>query len=502
MEIRCEYSRMTIPSDRSYATVAARYVSEVGKRIGFEEEDVRAIELGVEHAVAGVIDYSFEPGEQGNLEISIERAPEGLKVIIRDAGMPFDPKEISPEDASPEGACFPGSGVFGVKGCMDEISVHNRGRQGKETVLIKRLKNKKIEDYYEACDLEPYASPLVEKPLSPTPVTFIVRAMQPSEAIEVSKCIYRAYGYSYAYENLYYPERIVELNRSGQLHTAVAVTQDGEIAGQSALLFWHEDDRIAELAQAVVKPEFRGQGVLKEMTKYLLAKARSDGLIGVFVEAVTAHTYSQKVALSLGFKGCGIILGYFPRTMQFKHIAPEQSHRTSVLVAFLSLGRDAALQTYLPPRHQEVIEKLSIHLGLTREIMPAADWAGPRPQDYAVVRTTVIDSMSFARIEIEQYGANIIEDTRVRLKDLCLRGVDVISLYLKLSDPLTSYLTDEFEKMGFFFAGILPGALAGNDALILQYLNNVPIDYEKIQLDSDAGKRLLDYVMSVDPNRV
>jgi hypothetical protein len=78
----------------------------------------------------------------------------------------------------------------------------------------------------------------------------------------------------------------------------------------------------------------------------------------------------------------------------------------------------------------------------------------------------------------------------------------VISLYLKLSDPLTSYLTDEFEKMGFFFAGILPGALAGGDALILQYLNNVPIDYEKIQLDSDAGKHLLDYIMSVDPNRV
>jgi hypothetical protein len=65
---------------------------------------------------------------------------------------------------------------------------------------------------------------------------------------------------------------------------------------------------------------------------------------------------------------------------------------------------------------------------------------------------------------------------------------------------VTGCLTEEFGKMGFFFAGILPGVLSGEDSLILQYLINVPIDYEEIHVESDVGRRILDYVMSVDPN--
>ena len=61
-------------------------------------------------------------------------------------------------------------------------------------------------------------------------------------------------------------------------------------------------------------------------------------------------------------------------------------------------------------------------------------------------------------------------------------------------------MTAEFEKMGFFFAGILPLALVG-DALILQYLNNVRIDYDKIVLYTEEARQIRDYVREMDPNR-
>jgi hypothetical protein len=54
--------------------------------------------------------------------------------------------------------------------------------------------------------------------------------------------------------------------------------------------------------------------------------------------------------------------------------------------------------------------------------------------------------------------------------------------------------------MGFFFAGILPGGFTDGDALILQYLNNVPIDYNAIQVKSDLAAKLLTYVREQDPN--
>jgi serine/threonine-protein kinase RsbW len=53
--------------------------------------------------------------------------------------------------------------------------------------------------------------------------------------------------------------------------------------------------------------------------------------------------------------------------------------------------------------------------------------------------------------------------------------------------------------MGPFFAGVMPESLIG-DALILQYLNNVDLDYSKILLVSDVAKELLTYISGRDPN--
>ena len=64
---------------------------------------------------------------------------------------------------------------------------------------------------------------------------------------------------------------------------------------------------------------------------------------------------------------------------------------------------------------------------------------------------------------------------------------------MKLTDPLTAKYTTEFEKMGFFFAGILPRSNT-NDELILQYLNNYTIDFDQLKIASEKGREILAYV--------
>ncbi|MBR9981679.1 MAG: hypothetical protein KFF50_11690, partial [Desulfatitalea sp.] len=59
--------------------------------------------------------------------------------------------------------------------------------------------------------------------------------------------------------------------------------------------------------------------------------------------------------------------------------------------------------------------------------------------------------------------------------------------------------TDDFEKMGFFFAGILPDTSIG-DAMILQNLSNIDIDYSAIKILPGETKVLLDYIRKCDPN--
>jgi len=94
---------------------------------------------------------------------------------------------------------------------------------------------------------------------------------------------------------------------------------------------------------------------------------------------------------------------------------------------------------------------------------------------------------------VKQYGADLEELVKFRLRELCLRRIDCIYIDLPLSHPATQKFCASLEMLGFFFAGVIPEMSEG-DVLRLQYLNNVDIDLENTQIASDFGKELLDYV--------
>ena len=94
---------------------------------------------------------------------------------------------------------------------------------------------------------------------------------------------------------------------------------------------------------------------------------------------------------------------------------------------------------------------------------------------------------------VAQYGVDLEELVKFRLRELCLRRIDCIYIDLPLSHPATQKFYAALEMLGFFFAGVIPEISEGY-VLRLQYLNNVVIDLENIQIASDFGKELLDYV--------
>jgi serine/threonine-protein kinase RsbW len=328
-----------------------------------------------------------------------------------------------------------------------------------------------------------------------------VRRLNPSEAHEVSKAVYKAYGYSYPHDYVYYPEKIAELNRRGDIFSAVAVAENHEIAGHCSLKRWEDNPRIAEIAQGVVKPRFRSQGCFARLTEYLIDAARGQGLTGIFGEAVTTHPYSQKTALQFGLRDCALFLGLIPATADFKGLGGRPGDRGSMLVQFRYLKTPASTPVYSPLSHRTMIAEIFAILEHAPDLRTPPPEAGRPAAAQAAVTVKLSRSLNLARIRIDRYGRNVVELLREQTRALCRQKWDAIHLLLDLSDPATAHFANRFEELGFFFAGVLPCGLPAGDALILQHLNQLAVPYESIQTESEFAGRLAAYVRQCDPSR-
>src|SRR5205823_12902501 len=113
----------------------------------------------------------------------------------------------------------------------DQARWINSGPAGMELRLTKA---RPAGDSLSGATPEAPAAPRPQPPLAP-PQQYTIRRLHPSEAIQVSQVIYRVYGYSYPNPDLYYADRIVHLNETGELVSIVAVDEGGTVVGHYAL---------------------------------------------------------------------------------------------------------------------------------------------------------------------------------------------------------------------------------------------------------------------------
>ena len=486
--------KLTIPNDLSYLPIAQTCVRETAQKFGFEGAALVKIELAVEEAVTNVIQHAFDSTETSTFDIICERIPPGIRIRIKEKGLPFDPSILPQYDPSKlmEEWAARGLGMHLMKESMDEVTFHNLGLEGKETHLIKYLPGKHSgEEEPASAENKPVEPQIIQEKIE-----YDVRGLEPAEAIEVSRCAYKSHGYTFFDEHIYYPDRLVELNRAGQMISSVAVTKDRKFMGHAALVYPYPESRIAELTFVFVNVEYRGQGCMNRLCDYLFNQVQH-GLSGIYAYAVTNHIFTQKVMLKYGFNDCGILLATSPASWEFKGME-ENTQRVSVILSFKYLKEPAPLTLYPPPHHRDMLVQLydSIHGRHQFAEAPASLPAAPAE---SVIKMELFSAENCAELQIAKYGQNVVKELKHILHELCVKQIAAINLFLSLEDPATAVMAAEFEKLGFFFAGILPQAACG-DALILQYLNNVDFDYSKVQAYSDVSKTLLAYIKAHDPN--
>jgi len=495
--------KLTIPGDLAYLSVAQLFVRETAKKCGFEGNNLHKIALALEEALTNVMKHAFEEDENDTIDIICDHSPLGLEIIIKEKGIPFDPEQLP--EYSPvvdlESAVISGMGIFLMRESVDEVSFHNLGTEGKETRLFKYLPSKNIEAYLSEEEQEEARTEKDEPSVIKEKIAYDVRRMEPEEAIQISRCAYKSHGYTFFDDHIYYPDRLVELNAMEQMISAVAVTKENVFMGHSALHYPYEGARIAELTFIFVNKEYRGQGCMARLNRFLFECPKKYKLDGVYSYSVTNHEFTQRGMLGFGLRDCGLLLASSPETWVFKGIADENLQRISVALSFKYLLEPNPLTMYAPPHHLQMIRKLYENIGASCHNYATPDAKEMILPEEAQIDTEIFTTENCAEISIIRYGKNTIRELKKIVRELCLKNIAAIQLFLRLEDPQTYFMASEFESMDFFFSGILPFGAIG-DTLILQYLNNVEIDYDKIVLYAEAAKEIRDYIRQRDPNLI
>lgn len=486
---------LTLPNDIGLLPAALAFARQVAEYIGFDGANLSRIELALEEAVANVVEHAYAPDESATFDIVFQRSAGGMEILIHDMGLPWDP--TLDEDYDPaadlDSRNAQGLGKHLIKELMDEYAFENLGRHGKQIRMVKYLDTRNIAEEME----EAHAVGEVEPPENkPPPVELEFRRMRPEEAIEASRAIFDCYGYSYAGEFMYFPERVAAMNENGQMLSAVAVVKEtGEVAGHNALLF--NDSLPAELAVAVTKRQFRGLGIARSLGEFLAEQAREMGLKGLYVKEVTVHPYTQKFCRKLGYDDCGLLLAHSPKSLAFKGIAETADQRNSDLLGFRKICEAEPRKLYLPERHAGIIEEIYNGLDIPMNWVPGS--GGVAKNEQTLMKAAVNSSRSLCEIHIPHYGSDLVKLLKQELRRVRRNEVQLVEMYLSLTDPVTPWVVNEAEKLGFFFTGVLPETDRG-DAVILQFFNGIAVEYEELIIERSETRKLLDYVKSQDPS--
>ncbi len=492
--------KLTVPNKIDYLPIIDKTVSTMARKLGFKKQDIAKIKVGLEEAVVHILETAFSPGEETTFDVILQPQTTGLKIILKEMGMPFDPKSVDEYDPAKLKDTYSeeGLGVFLMQQFVDEVSFLNLGKEGKETHLFKYFNNKSVEEMMSSEELEKAKKAFTEEPLPRNSVEFIIRRIKEKEAVEISKCAYSSYGYSYINEDIYFPDRIWSQNQSGELISLVAVTKDGKIMGHTALEIEERDPLFPQLGMAFVMPRYRGQGCLNQAVPRLIGIANEHGFTGVYGRGITTHPYSQKSLLKFNFSETALLLSSGPGR-EYRGIVEGLTQRESVMLLSHMLKDVREVNLYAPVKHQPIIGKIYENLGLrARFNTETKNKSALNPQSVITIKTENVNQV--AHIFMLEYGTNVIDEVLHNLKSLCLDRFETIYLHLKMNDPHILDFLPEFEKMDFFFAGIMP-ASSGKEELILQYLNNYRINYENIKVASDMGTELKEYLHNLDPNQ-
>ena len=469
--------KLIIPSYKKFLPLLNSFIN-VSSEVFDVHQIQEKIELCAEEAFLHLLRNSYKE-EQGDIEISIELNERYFVLSFIDSGLPIDITFSPAAEITLQSEDTQILELLLIKQFSHKAEWINHGKDGREFKL-----------YFELPQQAIYTLPETESDESvEVSIDDIeIKQFEKRWAMEISQIIYKAYGYSYPNEDLYFPERIISLNESGQLVCVVAYdTKRDKIAGHYALE--REDlGSVAEIGQAVVVPSYRGLGLMKKIRLKTQEVGKKLGLEGIMSKPVTVHLFSQKTNEVLGAVPVGMGFGVSP-VKKFKAIEADTSQRGSCMYYYLPLKNRKRILS-IPKRHKKIIKEIYTNLELDYILKEEQESIRKNGK----VKSTYAPNFEVGSIFVTSIGKDNIHYIKEAFFNLLFRmKAKVVLLYITMEDLAVEALISEVENEKFFFSAILPSFLEGKDVLVYQFLPE-DIDESKVEIYSKRAKNIVQYV--------
>lgn len=482
-------AKLSLSHDMRLAPAVHDLVKGICESQGISTEDSGEIA----NLAGGILERLFrtnhEETESHPIIVSVGRQSGDFFIAIEHKGLPIELSSDNSSDVSPFSLSI-------TSPVVDEVKLVNLGKSGQRFELIKSLPY----EIYQEPDSDLLKAVLtIEDNGLENAADLEIRMIRSYEGLKLARCFYRVYGYTYGLNYVYVPDHLKALIESGRLVSAGAFDRRGEIVAHGAMRLDSRENRVGELISLAVDPKYRSAGLAAKIHRRLVDHAKDLGLKGVFGEAVTIHSYSQRLCHALGGKESAIMLGYIPPSDYKRIVADGFRQRQVAILYFFNFQRSAQrAEIFAPLNYRDIIQKIYTRLGLPREfgVETAVPWGAMCGE--TAFRLTVNREIGIASIMLDSYCPDTVKIVEFRLLQLVKDGIEYIYLDMPLGDPLTPYFAQEFELLGFFFSGVIP-FLAKGDALRLQFLNTKEVNFVGAVIDSEFGRELCNYVISKRP---
>ena len=116
------------------------YVTRAAEAAGLDARSVEGVELAVDEACSNIIEHAYGGEGRGDIEVTYRIDGDGLTVLLRDYGSPFDPDGVAEPDlqAPLEERDAGGLGLHFMRQLMDQVRFEFTAGAGNVLTMVKR----------------------------------------------------------------------------------------------------------------------------------------------------------------------------------------------------------------------------------------------------------------------------------------------------------------------------------------------------------------------------